>query len=422
MPISQDELKQAAQRSQDKIVTNDGVDPSQSSGNADFKAELSAMKGEDKANTFKAPETDQQQAKQEYNITNKQIFGDDNTEGKVPELTQQFIVQKSNIDKMVEFGQIAQEVYTTKKICRAQILALESIARELLPATEEEVANNERKVIVSDHEVNMFTEDKSAIEVDTAINGAHASTDRITSEIRNSAIKLAEQIIENDNATKVERQEKLSKSISVFNTAIIKFLQDTNSSSLENVQLKFTRDLDWGNLCGITIGSLNYRMQDPKNIENSPLNPKNFNSTYAGVFIKSLNELFSRSTIAFNVIKNFMFGTPNIVTNSLYLQNLDDDNETKFNISNNFNVGGLFRAFGSSRFNDFYTFYLNQYNEIIDEVKKLKEALNGETSVESLIKYSSSLNNLNSTLLDIESNIAVLNAIQYALIQMLVQF
>ena len=137
--------------------------------NQDFRNELENTNNQ--VETLKPPIKHNEEKNAYNDISTQALFSHSMIEGKTPELTQDFVLLKIKQDKLVEMGQIAQEVFQTKLVCRRQIIAIESIGRELTS----EIENEERKVIVSDHEVNMFTEEPSQVEVDTVIDNSQIS-------------------------------------------------------------------------------------------------------------------------------------------------------------------------------------------------------------------------------------------------------
>lgn len=383
--------------------------------NHDFQAELAALQGDNidsgKVVTLKAPQSVDERRGADKTIDEEQLFGANVLTGRIPELTQNFILQKSKEDKIVELGSIAQEVYTTKRVSRNQIIAFESIARELIPATKDEIAAEDRKIIVSDHEVNMFTEEPSATEVKTVIDGSQTTIDRVVSDVRNSALDLYKSLVETAKSDAVERNEKIYKSISVFNKAVSSFVKETKADALENTQIRFKRDLMWGDLMAVNLTNLKFHADQGLYAENVTAG---FDGTYAETFIKELNEFLTKSNNAIVVLNNFVNGKPAIVRCAE-----EERNEcTKYY----FTVGQVFQAFGSEKFFNFYTHLLSTYDAQIEAAKTVSETLNGETDINKLITISSSLNNIHKTLMDINANLAVLNAVEYMVICFLAKF
>ena len=383
--------------------------------NPGFMQELENVEAENKVSTLKAPQTMKDLTDSELKVSDAALFGPNTLDGRLPAITQDFIVQKSKQDKLVEFGQIAQEVYKTKLITRDKIIAIESLARELTPETAQESASESRKVIVSDHEVNMFTEEPSGVEVDTAINGTQVTIDRVTTDIRNNAIALAEQLIATAETDAIERNEKLTKSIALFTKAICTFLKETQSSALENANVRFKRDLDWGNLMGIPVNSLVYTNDTYyKELLSS------FESTNCSQFIKELSILVADNKTTNWVIQNFVIGKLGIINNAK--QAYDNINEVNDGKLSTFTIGDLFKSFGSVKFTAFYYNLCEIYDMQLNAARSTKKLLAGEESLEKLTFLSSELQKQHSTMMAVNFNLSTMNAVQYLVICLLNKF
>ncbi len=377
--------------------------------NQDFRAELAAANG-GKVQTLKAPLGTIENSKAEDEVTAKELFGEDVLEGRIPAITQNFVMQKSKEDRLVEFGQLAQEVHTTQTVSRKQVLAIEEIARELVPATEGE----DPKVVVSDYEVNMFTEEPSAVELDTVLNGSQATVDRVIGDLRTSAIELAEQLIKTAEDDALERNERLTKSIALFNRGCANFLRETNADSLENVQLRFRRDLDWGTLMVLS----------PESTLHMPDVLDKIRGTFAESFMQEMADLISKNLLACSVLRVFVSGKPEIIRNYRdSYNNLKATREDKQVVdSYNFTVGDLFFSFGNERFSAFYSYMLEAYSLQVNAAKVYRDGLNKATTLEAVKEASFGLHNIHQCIMDINSNLAILNAVQYSIIKFLNKF
>lgn len=401
--------------------------------NTDFQEELRAAQGQAKEDprlirTIKAPQTEWELEKAAATIKPEELFGDDGVAGRVPVLTQSFIIQKSRQDKAVELGQIAQEMYETKKVSRSNIIALEAEARNILYPQEQvpqprEPSEEERKVIVSDHEVNMFTEEPSKVEAEFAIGNTQVALDRIIGELRNSAISLGNQLIETATADHQERKEKLYKSIAVFNRAIVKFLTETKNTTLEDVDMKFKRDLRWGDLMAVYLtDSLYDTEKDTVRFEKSIAS---FDGTSGETLLKDLTTLFTESKNSYNVIRNFILGSPAIITDIEHAINniavkQDTQKETYWNPT--LTVGNLFKAFGDERFANFYTTLDSNIDTQVTAAKAAVELLNGKTDINEIMALTTELHNQQKSILDTCANMAVLCHVQYLIVKFLSNF
>lgn len=380
--------------------------------NVDFQEELKAQQNPDKVNTLKAPQNVQDDINVETTISKEELFGKNVIEGQLPTLTQSFIIQKSKEDKLNELGQIAQEMYESKKVSRSQVVSIESIARELIPATEEEVASGERKVIVSDHEVNMYTEEPTITEAETTVVNVQANVDRIVSELRDSAICLAEQVIDVAISDNSKRKERILKGVEVFNEAICKFLIETKSDTLEGANIRFKRDLAWGNLMAIPM----WAIMNKKGEELEDM-IKTFDGTSGETFVKELSELTGSGVFVYTLLSNFVAKNYAIVKDSRIIQNEQDKN-----ISVAFTIGDLFTAFGSNNMQSFYLFFEEEVSTQIAAAKAAKELLAGETDIKKIVNLSNELQNQHKCLMFIASNISVLSAVQCLVINFLNTF
>lgn len=382
--------------------------------NQDFRNELENTNNQ--VETLKPPIKHNEEKNAYNDISTQALFSHSMIEGKTPELTQDFVLLKSKQDKLVEMGQIAQEVFQTKLVCRRQIIAIESIGRELTS----EIENEERKVIVSDHEVNMFTEEPSQVEVDTVIDNSQTSIDRISGDLRTSAIALAEKLISTVEKDREERKEKLYKSISVFNQASIKFLEETNNSGFEEVDLKFKRNLRWGDLMSIPLRRVSYTGEEAEQYEKMI---SSFDGTSAETFIKDLGTFFQTSHSSFDIIRNFILGTATVITNTSEADNvIAEVQEKQVGCNTSLTIGSMFKSFGDYRFAGFYNRLENIIEEQLTAIRNTKELFNGKTDITQLLELTAQLHNQQKTILDCTANMAVLNHVQYLIIKFLSTF
>ena len=382
--------------------------------NQDFRNELENTNNQ--VETLKPPIKHNEEKNAYNDISTQALFSHSMIEGKTPELTQDFVLLKSKQDKLVEMGQIAQEVFQTKLVCRRQIIAIESIGRELTS----EIENEERKVIVSDHEVNMFTEEPSQVEVDTVIDNSQTSIDRISGDLRTSAIALAEKLISTVEKDREERKEKLYKSISVFNQASIKFLEETNNSGFEEVDLKFKRNLRWGDLMSIPLRRVSYTGEEAEQYEKMI---SSFDGTSAETFIKDLGTFFQTSHSSFDVIRNFILGAATVITNTSEADNvIAEVQEKQVGCNTSLTIGTMFKSFGDYRFAGFYNRLENIIEEQLTAIRNTKELFNGKTDITQLLELTAQLHNQQKTILDCTANMAVLNHVQYLIIKFLSTF
>ncbi len=184
--------------------------------NSEFEAELAALQDHKNSDAtvkvFDTPNTEIEKSRAVDDLTDEQLFGSTAQDNRIPSLNQAFVIQKSNMDKATELGQLAQEMYEEKKISRTKIVTMESMARELIPATEDDIGG----VIVSDHEVNMFTEEPTGVELQNATGATQAALDRVTSQLRTTAIELGKTLISTGKKYQNDQTEVIEKSVSVF--------------------------------------------------------------------------------------------------------------------------------------------------------------------------------------------------------------
>lgn len=383
--------------------------------NEDFQRELQAVNDDpSKVNTLQVPTTTAQRDVAVRDISTTALFGADALTGRTPVLTQSFIIQKSKADKLAEMGTIAQEMFETKTVSRKQVIGLEAISRELL---EDNTAEGEqRAIIVSDHEVNMFTEEPSQVEAQTAIDNTQVALDRIVGELRTSAIALGTQLVQTTNEDQVERREKITKTSVLFNQAIIKFLQSTSSDSLETVNFKFKRDLRWGDLMSIPLTRVKY-LSDEEYAARMEKEIASFDGTSAETFIKELSKLFTESANSLNVVQGFLNGVNTIIRSQT--DTTVKNPETNQRIGYSGTIGDMFKAFGSDRFTQFYTDLNNNIETQVTAAKSAVELLNGKTDVSEINMLTRELHNQHSSIMDTCSNMAVLNRVQFLIIQFL---
>jgi hypothetical protein len=363
--------------------------------------------------TLKAPGTETEKTNALQNsITVTQLFGDDAIEGQIPELQQDFVMLASRKDRLVELGTVAQEVYTTGKVCRQQMVAMESIARQIVPATPEEVESDSRRVLVADSELNMYTEEPSVVEAQSTIENTRNVIDGVLGDIKNSTIALAEKICSTAQQDMGDRIPALTTGISKFNQAIIRFLDNTCNTDLVETKLKFRSGLNWGNLMAMPLEGSIYMVtarEQSAEMENSIAA---FDGTAAETLFKTLGEFLAKNSLAMPVISNFISGAPNLVTN-----NDDKSKSIEEMTGNNYlnytqTFGHLFATFGSQRFIDFFN-VLNQFIE--QEVKNCRmiaEQVNGATDIESVTKMALALQQSHSIIMAAASNMAVICEVQ----------
>lgn len=408
--------------------------------NADFQAELAALMGKKNVGTehfqdagrpedgkvehLKAPGTEPEtKASLDTQITQTQLFGDDAIEGEIPELTQDFTMLASRKDRMMEFGQVAQEVYTTKRICRSQVVAMESIARELIPATPEETASDTRKVLVSDSELNMYTEAPSQVEAQNTIDNSQVVIDRALGEIKNSATVLAEKIITTANADMARRNDALTSGIAAFNAAIIKFLDNTSSCDLADTRIRFRANLNWGNLMAMNIDAAHsYGMGFDKNDGMTEKSIAAFDGTSAETLFKAFGDFISENAIARPVIANFISGRFAVVRNNSDSRKsiMEVVGENGFYDGQTF--GELFNTFGSTKFIEFFN-CLNDY--IGNEVNAVKVSLDGltqATTLEGVMEASLANQRAHGNIMAAAANMAVICAVQQLVMNFLEKF
>lgn len=379
--------------------------------NPDFKQELENTKIE----TLKAPSSklDRNNPDLKSTLTEEQLFGKEAVDGELPKLTQDFVILKSKQDKLIEMGQIAQEVYQTKKVSRKQVLAIESLARDLVEQKEERT-----KVVVDSHEVNMFTEEPSSVEVETVIENSRVAVDEIVGNLKNSTTELATKIIDTIDKDRVSRKDNLQNSIAEFNTSVIEFLTEKDKDTFENVDFKFKRNLKFSDLLSFELSAVRYSESD--NFERII---SSFDGTAAESFLKTLIGYFQGSNNSYNVVRVFVNGVSAVVPNSEIAEKIiNDSKEENSLVKYRITVGDLLAAFGDSRFNKFYTHLDSIIEENYNNIKELKESIIKATKVEDLISLSNCINICHKNILDCTGNMGVLNYIQLMIVKLLKSF
>ena len=390
------------------------------SGNAGFRAELNGEDSTPIIENLKAPQTLNEQKVTVDQLSPDELFSDVE-EGEIPALTQSFIIEKSRQDRVVEMGTIANEMYTTRKVSRGQMVSMESIGRELLLKTGEN-APEASHVIVTDHEVNMYTEQPSGVEVETAIDNTQAGMDRVVADVRGSALALGQQLLDAACKDRVTRTEALYKNISVFNHAVAGFLKDTSSDSLEQVNLRFKRDVNWGNLMAIDLYSIIGHAGNSEHTEdNVDFVVKALEGTRAEMLVKELHTFLTENVLAPLVIKNFVLGSNIIICNA------DDAPGSSNGIKkdgkvDSFTIGELFRALGSFRFSAFYTNLCGIIDTQATATKSTLELLNGETKMEAIMALSSELNAQHKTIMTANANLGIMCRVQKLIVDFLKQY
>ena len=378
--------------------------------NQDFKQELENTKIE----TLKAPSSklDRNNPDLKSTLTEEQLFGKEAVDGELPKLTQDFVILKSKQDKLIEMGQIAQEVYQTKKVSRKQVLAIESLARDLVEQKEERT-----KVVVDSHEVNMFTEEPSSVEVETVIENSRVVVDEIVGNLKNSTTELATKIIDTIDKDRVSRKDNLQNSIAEFNTSVIEFLTEKDKDTFENVDFKFKRNLKFSDLLSFELSAV--RFSDNANFERII---SSFDGTAAESFLKTLIGYFQGSNNSYNVVRVFVNGVSAVVPNSEIAEKIINNSKEENSLVNRITVGDLLAAFGDSRFNKFYTHLESIIEENYNNIKGLKENTIKATKVEDLISLSNCINICHKNILDCTGNMGVLNYIQLMIVKLLKSF
>ncbi len=379
--------------------------------NPDFKQELENTKIE----TLKAPSSKLERNNPDLKstLTEEQLFGKEAVDGELPKLTQDFVILKSKQDKLIEMGQIAQEVYQTKKVSRKQVLAIESLARDLVEQKEERT-----KVVVDSHEVNMFTEEPSSVEVETVIENSRVVVDEIVGNLKNSTTELATKIIDTIDKDRVSRKDNLQNSIAEFNTSVIEFLTEKDKDTFENVDFKFKRNLKFSDLLSFELTAV--RFSDNANFERTI---SSFDGTAAESFLKTLIGFLQDSNNSYNVISAFVNGVSAVVPNSEIAEKIiNNSKEENSLVKYRITVGDLLAAFGDSRFNKFYTYLDSVIEENYNNIKELKENIIKATKVEDLISLSNCINICHKNILDCTGNIGVLNYIQLMIVKLLKSF
>ena len=379
--------------------------------NQDFKQELENTKIE----TLKAPSSklDRNNPDLKSTLTEEQLFGKEAVDGELPKLTQDFVILKSKQDKLIEMGQIAQEVYQTKKVSRKQVLAIESLARDLVEQKEERT-----KVVVDSHEVNMFTEEPSSVEVETVIENSRVVVDEIVGNLKNSTTELATKIIDTIDKDRVSRKDNLQNSIAEFNTSVIEFLTEKDKDTFENVDFKFKRNLKFSDLLSFELSAV--RFSDNANFERTI---SSFDGTAAESFLKTLIGFLQDSNNSYNVVRAFVNGVSAVVPNSEIAEKIiNNSKEENSLVKYRITVGDLLAAFGDSRFNKFYTHLESIIEENYNNIKGLKENTIKATKVEDLISLSNCINICHKNILDCTGNMGVLNYIQLMIVKLLKSF
>lgn len=400
--------------------------------NLDFQRELEALMGgktvatedhTETVETLKAPGNEREDsASMGTQITTSELFGDEFVEGEIPELKQDFVLLKSNQDRLIEMGQIAQEVFQTKKISRSQAIAIESIARQLIPATTEETQAEERKVIIADNEVNMFTEEPSVVEAQTTLDNSRSAIDRILGDVKNSAIALGEKIVTTATNDQAVRDNELVKGISLFNAAIIKFLDNTEQESLEGASIKFRSNLTWANLMAMPLYSvLSYPGKDGD--EESTWKPiSSFDGTSVETLLKNLGEFFISNPIAFPVINNFISGTAIIVRNQEDSEKFIKEHAGDKRVYYSPTFGHLFITFGCGRFIEFFNNANDFIHSEITGVKVTLDALRTATDIRGVMAASGNLQLTHEGIMSAAANIAVICAVLQHIVNFLESF
>lgn len=399
--------------------------PSANQVNADFQAELAALMGtknvglenhdagDGKVEHLKAPGSVVEDAKAlENTITTTELFGDEAIEGEIPELTQDFTILASRKDRMMELGQVAQEVYQTKKVSRSQVLAMESLAREIIPATPEEAEGDSRKVLVADHELNMYTEAPSSVEAQTTIDNSQAVIDRALGEIKNSAKVLAEKIIHVANSDMQRRNETLVTGISSFNSAIIKFLDSTESKDLANTRVRFRTNLNWGNLMAMSIDQSHVMAAGYDRNASMEKSIAAFDGTSAETLFKSFGDFVAENAIAMPVISNFISGKFNVIRNDYDRRASYKDQTGEDYLAFAQTFGMLFDTFGSARFVEFFNMLNDYIGQEVANVKLSLEALPKLNSLDEVTQFSARIQTAHSNIMSAAANIAVICAVQ----------
>ena len=406
--------------------------PSANQVNADFQAELAALMGtknvglenhdagDGKVEHLKAPGSVVEGAKAlENTITTTELFGDEAIDGEIPELTQDFTILASRKDRMMELGQVAQEVYQTKKVSRSQVLAMESLAREIIPATPEEAEGDSRKVLVADHELNMYTEAPSSVEAQTTIDNSQAVIDRALGEIKNSAKVLAEKIIHVANSDMQRRNETLVTGISSFNSAIIKFLDSTESKDLANTRVRFRTNLNWGNLMAMSIDQFDFKQINTEptvayDDRNASMEKSiaAFAGTSAETLFKSFGDFVAENAIAMPVISNFISGKFNVIRNDYDRRASYKDQTGEDYLAFAQTFGMLFDTFGSARFVEFFNMLNDYIGQEVANVKLSLEALPKLNSLDEVTQFSARIQTAHSNIMSAAANIAVICAVQ----------
>jgi hypothetical protein len=257
-------------------------------------------------------------------------------------------------------GQIAQEVYQTKKVSRKQVLAIESLARDLVEQKEERT-----KVVVDSHEVNMFTEEPSSVEVETVIENSRVAVDEIVGNLKNSTTELATKIIDTIDKDRVSRKDNLQNSIAEFNTSVIEFLTEKDKDTFENVDFKFKRNLKFSDLLSIDLSAV--RISSIADFERTI---STFDGTAAESFLKTLIGYLQGSNNSYNVVRVFVNGISAVVPNSEITEKIiNNSKEENSLVTYRITVGDLLAAFGDSRFNKFYTYLDSIIEENYNNIK-----------------------------------------------------
>ena len=399
--------------------------PSANQVNADFQAELAALMGtknvglenhdagDGKVEHLKAPGSVVEDAKAlENTITTTELFGDEAIDGEIPELTQDFTILASRKDRMMELGQVAQEVYQTKKVSRSQVLAMESLAREIIPATPEEAEGDSRKVLVADHELNMYTEAPSSVEAQTTIDNSQAVLDRALGEIKNSAKVLAEKVIQVANSDMQRRNENLIQGISTFNAAIIKFLDATESKDLVNTRVRFRTNLNWGNLMAMGIDRAH---SDALGFKEGGVAEKSiaaFDGTSAETLFKSFGDFVAENAIAMPVISNFISGNFNVIRNEGERRASIKERNGESAYIDGQTFGDLFDTFGSPRFVEFFNCLNDYISNEVNATKIALEMISKANTLEDVTMISMATQRAHSNIMAASANMAVICAVQ----------
>jgi hypothetical protein len=85
-------------------------------------------------------------------------------------------------------------------------------------------------------------------------------------------------------------------------------------------------------------------------------------------------------------------------------------------------IGDLFAAFGSSKFNNFYTYLDTNIEQCYGCVKDIRESITKTTDIQELVKLTNELQHYHKQVMDCTANMAVINHVQYLVIKFLNNF